>query len=96
MCKQCETNPVYEFTNKGKLCKMCFVRWFQKKFLYTVRKFKMIEKGDVIEFNNKRTFRDAVLGDLLRLYSGKGIVEIRSASPHQLIAPNRTSSLLAT
>ncbi|MFA4953607.1 MAG: hypothetical protein WC584_05265, partial [Candidatus Pacearchaeota archaeon] len=127
----CEINPVYEFTNKRKICNACFIRWFQKKFLYTIRKFKMIEKGDIIEFKkgnstenmkNKKffipfktgsfegrkfsvsqtlgtqkvcDFRDVVLDDLLKLYSGKGIVKIvkiRSASPHSLITTNRRSA----
>ncbi len=44
MCKQCQTNPVYEFTNKRKICKTCFVRWFEKKFLYTIRRFELIKK----------------------------------------------------
>ena len=76
MCKQCETNPVYEFTNKRKLCKNCFIKWFQKKFLYTIRKFKMISKGDVILFKNTGSFRDVVLNDLLKIYSERGIVKI--------------------
>ena len=98
MCKQCETNSVYEFTNKRKLCRACFIRWFQKKFLYTIRKFKMIDKGDLIGFKNKRYFRDAVLDDLLKMYSERGIVgivKIRSTSSHQLIAPNKRNSLVS-
>lgn len=50
MCKQCETKPVYEFTNKRKLCKKCFIRYFQKKVLYTIRKFKMAQTGNVIGY----------------------------------------------
>ena len=99
MCKQCQTNPVYEFTNKRKVCKTCFIRWFQKKFLYTIRKFGMIDREDKIGFKNKRGFRDAVLNDLLRLYSEKGsveIVKIRSTSSHLLIASNRRSARFST
>lgn len=66
MCKECETKPVYEFTNKIKLCKGCFIHWFNKKFLYTLRKFGMIENGDVLCFANKHTFREAVLEELLK------------------------------
>ncbi|MFA4953643.1 MAG: hypothetical protein WC584_05450 [Candidatus Pacearchaeota archaeon] len=76
MCKQCEINPVYEFTNKRKICNACFIRWFQKKFLYTIRKFNMIQRGDIIQFKNNKYFRDAVLDDLLKIYSERGIVEI--------------------
>jgi uncharacterized protein (TIGR00269 family) len=48
MCKKCKTNPVYEFTNKTKLCKHCFIHYLQKKVLYTIRKFDLIKKGETI------------------------------------------------
>ena len=51
MCRQCELKPVYEFTNKRKLCKRCFIRYFQKKVLYTIRKFEMIGKEDVVGYD---------------------------------------------
>ena len=47
MCKLCKTKPVYEFTNQRKLCKACFIHWFEKKFLYTIRKFNMIRFGNI-------------------------------------------------
>ncbi len=96
MCKQCEANPVYKFTNKRELCKNCFIHWFQKKFLYTIRKFKMISKGDVILFKNTRSFRDVVLDDLLKIYSERGIVEIIKIRSQKLIATNRTKSRFST
>ncbi len=68
MCKQCELKPVYEFTNKRKLCKNCFVRYFQKKVLYTIRKFKMIQKGDTIYCENSLVKR--VLG----FFEERGII----------------------
>ena len=52
MCKQCELRPVYEFTNQRKLCKKCFIKYFQKKFLYVNRKFGMIRKGDVVGYDS--------------------------------------------
>lgn len=76
MCKLCETKPVYEFTNKRKVCKSCFVRYFQKKFLTTIRKFEMIKRGDVVSYNKSNDFRDVVLEDLLNMFSEKGMVEI--------------------
>ncbi len=78
MCQECEKNPVYEFTNKRKLCKNCFIKWFFKKFLYTIRKFKMIRPGDVIGYENKGDFRGVVLEDLLKDYSKNMDVEIYS------------------
>ncbi len=71
MCKQCQKNPVYEFTNKRRLCKKCFIKYFQKKALYTLRKFKMIKKGDVIFCENKKDFRNVVLKDVLELIVDK-------------------------
>lgn len=76
MCKACELKPVYEFTNKKKLCKRCFVKYFQKKFLYIVRKFKMIRKGDVVCYKKTLNFRSVVLEDLLNLFANKGVIEI--------------------
>ena len=60
---------VYEFTNKRKLTKREFIRWFQKKFLYIIRKFKMAGKGDVIAYENKGDFRGVVLKNLLEMFS---------------------------
>ncbi len=79
MCKLCETKPVYEFTNQRKLCKNCFVRWFQKKVLYTIRRFEMISKGDVVGYDVSGTqggFRDVVLEDVLKMFGEKAIVEL--------------------
>jgi len=76
MCKICETKPVYEFTNQRKVCKNCFIRWFQKKVLYTIKKFKMIKKGDVIGYVCGGDFRGVVLEDVLKWYEEKAPVEI--------------------
>jgi hypothetical protein len=76
MCKQCETNPVYEFTNKRKLCKNCFVNYFNKKFLFTLRKFNMIKSGDIIGFKEDNTFKGVVLENMLDFFSKKSGVSI--------------------
>jgi hypothetical protein len=76
MCNQCEKKPVYEFTNQRKLCKSCFISYFQKKFLYTLRKFEMTKKGDVVGYENKGDFRNVVLEDLLKMYSSNNFVQI--------------------
>ena len=67
---------VYEFTNKRKVTKREFIHWFQKKFLYTIRKFKMISQNDIIGFENKGDFRAVVLENLLNLYTKKSQVSI--------------------
>src|SRR3989339_777001 len=63
MCKQCELNPVYEFTNKRKLCKICFIKYFDKKVLYINRKFDLIKPNDTIAYKKsndvKLPFKDS-------------------------------------
>jgi len=76
MCKECNTNPVYEFTNKRKLCKKCFIKYFQKKILYTVRRFEMLRKDEVIGYEHKPDFRSVVLEDILKIFGEKWIVEL--------------------
>ncbi len=76
MCNLCLTKPVYEFTNKRKLCGRCFINWFQKKFLYTIRKFEMVDQGDIIGYENKGDFRGVVLEELLRILEEKSSIEI--------------------
>ena len=72
---------VYEFTNQRKLTKTEFLRWFQKKVLYTIRKFKMIQNNDIVFYENKKDFRGVVLEDVLKMFAEKGNVEIIK-SPH--------------
>jgi hypothetical protein len=76
MCLLCETNPVYEFTNKRKLCKNCFIKWFQKKILYNIRKYSMIEKGDIIYYKKGNNFRDVVLEEILKILSEKMKIKV--------------------
>jgi len=77
MCHRCKTKPVYEFTNQRKLCKNCFIQWFQKKFLFTVRKFGMIKRGDVVNVKGK-DYRAVVLKYLFGILEEKGVVEIKN------------------
>lgn len=76
MCKQCELKPVYEFTNKRKLCKRCFINYFQKKTLYIIRKFKMIQNNDKIAYKKTSDFRDLVLEDILEMFAEKANIEL--------------------
>lgn len=76
MCKNCEKYPVYEFTNKRKLCKDCFIKYFQKKVLYTIRKFRLIKKDEVVSYNLKRDFRDVVLKDVLEMFACKAPIKL--------------------
>ncbi len=76
MCKQCITKPVYEFTNKRKLCKRCFIRYFHKKAMYIIRKFKMIKRGDAIGHKNNGDFRSIVLEDILKMFADKIMIKL--------------------
>jgi len=76
MCKLCELNPVYEFTNQRKICKVCFVRWVEKKFLYTVRRFQLIANRDIVGYKNSGTFREVVLEDLLEMFAKRTLVKL--------------------
>ena len=90
MCKQCETNPVYEFTNQRKLCKICFVKYFQKKVLYTIRKFKMAHSEDTISYKNNKNFRDVILEDILKMFAEKANAKLTKSSKANKIAISST------
>ncbi|HTY44060.1 MAG TPA: hypothetical protein VMC80_02360 [Patescibacteria group bacterium] len=89
MCKQCNSNSVYEFTNQRKLCKNCFIEYFEKKTLYTIRKFHMIKNGDVIGYEDKKDFRSAVLKEILGILKTKAGIEISNKGANK-IAINST------
>ncbi len=71
MCKLCNEKPVYEFTNKRRLCKRCFVNYFQKKVLYTIRKFDMVRRGDIVGYRKDNSCRGVVLEQILFFLSEK-------------------------
>lgn len=45
-CKLCEINPVYKLLNGEKLCKTCFIKYFENKVFKTIRKFNLFELDD--------------------------------------------------
>jgi hypothetical protein len=95
MCKQCETNPVYEFTNKRKLCKNCFVNYFNKKFLFTIRKFGMIKSGDVIGYKKNNDFKEIVLENMLDFFSKKSgifIVKLPNKKANKIVSDSSIDS----
>lgn len=71
MCQLCSSKPVYEFTNQRKLCARCFVNYFVKKFLYTLRKFEMINQEDVVGYSAGNSLKKVVLKHLLFLAKDK-------------------------
>jgi hypothetical protein len=95
MCKQCETNPVYEFTNKRKLCKNCFVRYFDKKVLFTIRKYKLINSKDIIGYKKGNNFRGVVLENVLKFISEKygfNIVKLPNKKVNKIAVPSTLDS----
>lgn len=48
-CKNCSINPVIKLPNSNiQLCKSCFIRYFEKKTLKTIRTYNLIEDNDKI------------------------------------------------
>lgn len=41
VCRLCEKNPVWKFTNQRQLCDVCFVQYFERKVKATIRKHNM-------------------------------------------------------
>ncbi|OGJ12422.1 hypothetical protein A3K82_02680 [Candidatus Pacearchaeota archaeon RBG_19FT_COMBO_34_9] len=76
MCRLCQINPVYEFTNKRKLCGRCFIHYFEKKVLYTLRKFSLIKRDDIVGYKKENNFKSAVLEEILRFISEKSGINI--------------------
>lgn len=89
MCNLCNTKPVYEFTNQRKLCARCFINYFNKKFLYTLRKFGMIKNGDIIGYKKGNGFKEVVLEYLLKFASEKYNFELMKL-------PNKRVTKIAT
>jgi len=48
-CKFCLEKPVIQLPNsEKKLCKSCFIKYFERKVIKTINKYKLIEKNDHI------------------------------------------------
>lgn len=94
MCQKCKTKPVYEFTNKRKLCKRCFINYFQKKVLYTIRKFRMIKNKDIVGYKKSLNFRDATLEDVLKMFFEKISGELVELSNKKRITKIAVSSTI--
>lgn len=45
-CNLCDTKPVYKLLNGQKLCKFCFIKYFENKVFKTIRKFNLFEIDD--------------------------------------------------
>ena len=46
-CKKCAETPVIQLTNSDiRLCKSCFIRYFEKKALRTIKKYNLIDRKE--------------------------------------------------
>lgn len=46
MCKKCQSDPVIIVSGDRPLCRSCFIKYFEKKVFWTIRKYKLIDKKD--------------------------------------------------
>lgn len=95
MCYMCKIKPVYEFTNKRKVCGNCFVKWFEKKIFYTIRKFEMVKQGDVVKYSGGDNFRDVVLENVLKTMAEKGRIKLTHGTKFDKKAVPLTIDLIA-
>src|SRR3989338_10257262 len=48
-CKRCKSNPVIQLPNSNiNLCKSCFIKYFERKVLNTIRKYNLINRKENI------------------------------------------------
>ncbi len=95
MCHICQIKPVYEFTNKRKVCKTCYIRWFEKKVFYTIRKFRMLKNCDVVFYKKKNDFRSVVLENILKIVAEKGRIKLTSGKKFDKLAIPLTTDLIS-
>ncbi len=53
-CQKCKAHSVYEFTNKARLCRNCFIDYFERKMFRTIRKYQMSLPGIAGDKNDVR------------------------------------------
>jgi len=64
-CKKCDIKPVWEFTNQTKLCKRCFLDYFDKKVFRTIRKYNMLNGKTQILLKKDGSLNTNVLKSVL-------------------------------
>ncbi|MFH1636830.1 MAG: TIGR00269 family protein [Candidatus Woesearchaeota archaeon] len=47
-CKRCLEKPIFRITSGERLCKSCFIKYFEKKARKTISKYGMVGEGDRI------------------------------------------------
>jgi tRNA(Ile)-lysidine synthase TilS/MesJ len=78
MCKNCGKNSVYELTNKRKFCKNCFCRYFEKKVLHTIRKYRLVDNTKRVFVICKSIKGKIILNILNKIAKKRGIEVIQS------------------
>jgi len=64
-CKKCLTSSVWEFTNQTKLCRPCFINYFEKKVFKTIRKYNMLPKTRIILLKKDNSLNYNILKEIL-------------------------------
>ncbi|MDO8516565.1 MAG: hypothetical protein Q7S33_00410 [Nanoarchaeota archaeon] len=65
-CTNCTKNSVWEFTNQTKLCKKCFIDYFERKIFRTIREFHIIKGKSVIYLKKENSLNNNVLKFVLK------------------------------
>jgi len=61
-CKTCSSHPVWKFTNQRQLCTNCFVDYFERKILATIRKQGGLTNNIQIE---KKDIRSKIIQNII-------------------------------
>ena len=71
-CKFCSEKPVIKLTNnEEKLCRSCFIKYFERKAIRTINKYKLIEENDRIVIGISGGKDSLSVLNLLNKYSKK-------------------------
>ncbi len=65
-CTNCNKKPIWEFTNKTKLCKNCFTDYFERKIFRTIRKYRLLPKSRIIKIKKSADINTKVLVNVLQ------------------------------
>ncbi|MEA3378624.1 MAG: TIGR00269 family protein [Nanoarchaeota archaeon] len=93
-CKKCELEPVYKLSSGVKLCKSCFLKYFEKKVRKTIRIYNLIKKGDkVIVAVSGGKDSSTILEILSKLHLKNKIFELVAVSIDEGIGPYRKKTI---
>lgn len=92
-CKNCIEKPVYVTLTNIKLCKNCFIKYFEKKVFKTISKFKLIKPNDKLLVGFSGGKDSTTILYLLKKYKEKFPFEIEAIIVDEGIKDYRSSNL---